>query len=179
MQNKNNSSEKRIIMAIDPGFDRLGIAILTLEGNKEVLLYSDCITTSVKETREKRLETIGTGIKNVIKKWKPKELAIETLFFNSNTTSALGVAEARGVAIYEAAVSGLEVFEYSPQAIKIAVTGYGKANKSQVGVMVKQLIKLPVKPKNRLDDEIDAVALGITHLVTRRYPHKGKLGFAK
>jgi crossover junction endodeoxyribonuclease RuvC len=179
MRSKESTPVSRIILAIDPGFDRLGIAVLTLEGNKEILLYSDCIRTNVKETRDKRLQTIGLGIKEVIKKWKPKELAIETLYFNANTSSAIGVAEARGVAVYEAAVSGLEVFEYSPQAIKVAVTGYGKANKSQIGTMVKQLIKLPFKPKSRLDDEIDAVALGITHLVTRRYPHKGMVGFAK
>ena len=152
------------ILAIDPGFDRLGVAVF--EGNS--LLHSECVVTKPKDPHGKRLLIIGEKLREIIKKWGPKELAIETLFFNQNTTSALKVAEARGVALYEAARAGMPVFEYSPQAVKIAVTGYGKADKTQVGMMVKKLAQLPSKEREMLDDELDAIALCITHLATRR-----------
>ena len=155
------------VLCVDPGFDRLGVAILEKEKGKEKVFFSDCIKTNPKDKREKRLLAIGFRIRQIIKEWQPKSLAIETLFFNQNTTSAIGVAEARGVVLYEAASAGLEVFEYSPQAIKIAVAGYGKASKEQVLLMVKRLLSLPLSSK-KLDDEIDAIALGITHLATER-----------
>jgi crossover junction endodeoxyribonuclease RuvC len=162
----------KIVLAIDPGFDRMGLAVVSTEDKKQVLLFSECIVTNPKDSHAQRLVEIGLGVRKAIKKWKPEELAIETLFFNNNASSAIGVAEARGVAMFEAASVGLEVYEYGPQEIKVAVTGYGRANKSQIETMVKQLIKLPISTKSRLDDEIDAIALGITHLVSRRYPHK-------
>lgn len=153
-----------IILAVDPGFDRAGIAVL----NKEKLLYSHCIETNRKLPHYERLHKIGGIVRKVIKKWKPQSLAIESLFFNQNTTNALKVSEARGVIIYEATRVGLEICEYSPQAIKIAVTGYGRADKIQMAMMVKKLIDLPKKSSKRLDDEVDAIALGITHLATKK-----------
>jgi len=162
------SSEKKIILAIDPGFDRIGLAVMKLERDKPKLLFSECLKTDSKKARPERLFSIGRRIKEVIKKWRPKTLAIETIFFNTNTTSAVGVAEARGIIIYEAIGAGMEIFEYGPQTIKIAVTGYGKADKIQMANMVKKLIDLPEKSSKRLDDEIDAIALGITHLATKK-----------
>jgi crossover junction endodeoxyribonuclease RuvC len=156
---------KRVI-SVDPGFDRLGVAILEQDGGKEKLLFSDCIVTSPKDTRGARLCQIGAGVRKVIKEWSPSALAVETLFFNQNITSAIGVAEARGVVIYEASSAGLPVFEYGPQAIKVAVTGYGKAGKPQVESMIKRLVKLPEGAK-KLDDEMDAIAVGITHLASQ------------
>jgi crossover junction endodeoxyribonuclease RuvC len=151
-----------VILAIDPGFDRVGVAIL----DKENLLYSCCIVTNRKLPHAERLLQIGEAVREIIKKWGPQDLAIEELFFNQNITNALKVSEARGVIIYEAARAGLEVYEYSPQEIKIAVTGYGKADKKQVETMVRKLIKMPDFKKKRLDDELDAIAVGITHLAT-------------
>ena len=156
------------VIAIDPGFDRVGVAILEQDKDKSALLFSECITTNPKETRDKRLLVIGSRLDEIIKEWRPRSLAIETLFFNTNITSAIGVAEARGVIIFQAARAGLPVYEYSPQAIKIAVTGYGKADKIQIESMVKKLITLPKSPLKRLDDEIDAIAVGITHLATQK-----------
>ena len=153
----------RTVLAIDPGFDRVGVAVL----EKDNLLFSDCIETNRKSPHQERLLTIGKAVEKIIRKWKPEALAIEKLFFNQNVTNALKVSEARGIIIYEAAKAGLEIFEYSPQAIKIAVTGYGKADKTQIASMVRKLITLP--SKKMLDDEIDAIALCITHLAT----HKG------
>ncbi len=157
-----------IILAIDPGFDRIGIAVV----KERTILFSDCIKTNRKRPHPERLLEIGEGVRSIIKKWKPRELAIESLFFNQNTTNALKVSEARGVIIYEATRAGLEVFEYSPQAIKIAVTGYGKADKPKIANMVKKLVNLPVKSAKRLDDEVDAIALGITHLATKKWKRR-------
>jgi crossover junction endodeoxyribonuclease RuvC len=154
------------ILAIDPGFDRVGVAILTGSRERPLLTHSECITTNPKSDHDKRLLTIGARIEEVIGEYNPGTLAIETLFFNKNISSAIGVAEARGVILFQAAQAGLEVAEYSPQAIKLAVTGFGQANKQQMEVMVRKLISLP--DKRRLDDELDAVAVGITHLATRK-----------
>ncbi|MDO8589900.1 MAG: crossover junction endodeoxyribonuclease RuvC [bacterium] len=152
----------KIVLGVDPGFDRIGIAVL----DKNKVLFSDCTETNRKLSHAERLLEIGTVIGSIIKKWKPECLAIESLFFNQNTTNALKVSEARGVIIYEAARARLKIYEYSPQAIKIAVTGYGKADKIQMANMVKKLVSLPKKSSKRLDDEVDAIALGITHLVS-------------
>jgi crossover junction endodeoxyribonuclease RuvC len=156
--------QNKIVLGVDPGFDRIGVAILE---NKEVL-FSDCIETKRKLPHSERLLEIGKVIKKVIKKWNPTTLAIESLFFNQNITNALKVSEARGIIIYEAVGAGLEICEYSPQAVKIAVTGYGKTDKIQMATMVKKLVGLSVKSSKRLDDEIDAIALGITHLASKR-----------
>lgn len=161
-------TRSEIVLAIDPGFDRVGMAILKAGANNAELLFSECLETNPKDKRADRLLAIGERVKSVIKKWKPKTLAIETLFFNTNTTSALGVAEARGIIIYEGARAGMKVFEYGPQTVKVAVTGYGKADKIQMDTMVKRLVKLPKRSEKRLDDEMDAIALGITHLATKK-----------
>lgn len=155
------------VMAVDPGFDRLGVAVLEKEKGKEKLLFSECIVTNPKDERGERLHQIGKRLKEIIKEWEPASLAVETLFFNQNITSAIGVAEARGVVIYEAVSAELPVFEYGPQAIKVAVTGYGKADKLQIESMVKRIVSLPPKGV-RLDDELDAIALGITHLASQK-----------
>ena len=161
---KSTLTRSKIVLGVDPGFDRIGVAIL----EKEKVLFSDCIETNRKLLHQERLLQIGEGVKKIIKKWKPRDLAIETLFFNTNITSVIGVAEARGIIIYEAVRAGLEVFEYGPQTIKIAVTGYGKADKLQIATMVKKLVELPKQSSKRLDDEIDAIAVGITHLATKK-----------
>lgn len=152
------------VLGVDPGFDRLGVAIL----DKKEVLYSHCIETDRKLLHHERLLQIGEAVRKIIKKWKPASLAIETLFFNQNITNALKVSEARGVILYEASQAGLEVHEYSPQAIKIAVTGYGKADKFQMESMVRKLVVLPKSTAKKLDDELDAIAVGITHLASQR-----------
>lgn len=156
------------VLAIDPGFDRFGIALMKMEKNRPVLLYSTCLVASVRKKKAESLLKIGQELEKIIEKWRPENLAIETLFFNSNVTSAIGVAEARGIAIYESAKAGLKIFEYSPQAVKIAVTGYGRADKRQIENMLKKLVNLPERSTKRLDDEMDAIALGITHLATQK-----------
>jgi len=151
------------ILAIDPGYDRLGIAVVEGDPSKPTLVMSDCITPE-KGAREKRLAEVSRAVTDAIKKHAPGALAIETLFFSTNVKTAIGVAEARGVVLAAAGARGLPVIECSPQAVKLAVTGHGGADKKALARMVPKLVALP--PKKRLDDELDAIALGIAALTT-------------
>ncbi|ETB64099.1 TPA: crossover junction endodeoxyribonuclease RuvC [Candidatus Nomurabacteria bacterium] len=150
------------ILSVDPGFERVGIAIINKEKNKEKeeLIYSDCFKTSAKISFHERLLLIGKEISRVIKEYKPESLAIEKLYFTTNQKTVMGVSEARGIIIYVAKENGLHTFEYTPPQIKIAVTGYGKSDKNMVMSMVPKLIKI-----NKIitsDDELDAIAIGLT-----------------
>ncbi len=155
-----------IIIGIDPGYERVGIAVLekNLGDRKETLLYSRCFKTSSKLPLPERLCFIGDEVSSVIKKWKPEKLAIEKLYFENNQKTAMGVSEARGAIIYVSASAGLDILEYTPLQIKSAVTGYGKASKADVHTMVSRLITLPKDIKQ--DDEIDAIAVAITGFAT-------------
>ncbi len=154
------------ILAIDPGYERLGIAILEKENGKERLLYSDCFKTKATIPHHQRLSLLAEEIKRVINEYQPKSLAIETLLFNSNQKTALKVAEARGAILASASSLGLEVFEYTPLQIKIAVTGYGRSDKNQMISMVKKLIAVP--DGKAQDDEYDAIACGLTCLASEK-----------
>lgn len=150
------------ILGIDPGFERLGVAILEKNKNdkKEQVVFSECFKTSSKLEFAERLRLIGEEVRKVIKEYKPEVLAIETLFLNTNQKTVMRVAEARGVVIYESSQAGLRVFEASPPQIKIATTGYGRANKEQMIKMVKILVDIE---KNKTsDDELDAIAIALT-----------------
>jgi crossover junction endodeoxyribonuclease RuvC len=151
------------ILGVDPGFERLGIAVLEKNtgDKKEQVLFSECFKTSAKLEFSERLNLIGTEIKNIIKKYQPEILSIETLFLTTNQKTVMHVAEARGVVIYEAARAGLQIFEASPPQIKIATTGYGRADKKQIIKMVKILVDIDNKEK-KLDDELDAIAIALT-----------------
>ncbi|MDQ5954367.1 MAG: crossover junction endodeoxyribonuclease RuvC [Patescibacteria group bacterium] len=149
-----------IILGIDPGYERLGIAVLEKNKGKEEVLHSECFKTSAKLKFEERLFLIGQKIEEVIKKYKPDVLAIETLFSNTNQKTVMHVSEARGVVIYEAIKKDLKIFEASPPQIKMATTGYGKADKNQVIKMVKMLVKIDNDKKS--DDELDAIAIALT-----------------
>jgi crossover junction endodeoxyribonuclease RuvC len=157
------------ILGIDPGFERLGIAILKKNkgDKKETVLFSECFKTSAQLEFSERLKLIGEEVKNVIKKYKPEVLAIETLFLTTNQKTVMHVAEARGVVIYETACAGLKIFEASPPQIKIAITGYGKANKEQVMKMVKILVEIDKNKKS--DDELDAIAIALTAFAHLRF----------
>lgn len=155
------------IISIDPGYERVGIAVVEKEeSNKEVLIYSDCFKTSKELSISERLFLIGQEIDSLIKKYKPEAMAIETLFFQTNQKTAMAVSEARGVIIYQALLNKISVFEYTPLQIKIAVTGYGKSDKKQVTSMVKNLIK--IEKKIKFDDEYDAIAVGLTHTASHK-----------
>lgn len=160
------------IISIDPGYERLGIAILDKEKNqKEKLLFSECFKTSSKLPHSERLNLIGEEIIRVIKKWKPEALATEKLFFSTNQKTAMLVSEARGVILYSATSSNIPIFEYAPTEIKIAITGYGRSEKRQMISMVGRLISVPqgvTLGKNKSDDEYDAIAVGLTHFAIQK-----------
>jgi crossover junction endodeoxyribonuclease RuvC len=153
------------ILAIDPGYDRLGIAVIEGNASQPSLLMSDCVIPK-KGSRELRLAAVSNAIHNAIEKFAPDKLAIETLFFSINKKTAIGVAEARGAILAAAGASNLHVIECSPQQVKSAVTGYGNADKRAVARMIPRLVVL--SPKKRLDDELDAIAIGITALAQTR-----------
>ncbi|MCX6752551.1 MAG: crossover junction endodeoxyribonuclease RuvC [Candidatus Nomurabacteria bacterium] len=154
------------ILGIDPGFERLGIAVLDPALRKErgekdhCVVFSECFKTSSKLGFSERLNLIGKEVHKIIKEYKPEILAIETLFLNTNQKTVMRVAEARGVVIYEASSAGLKVFEASPPQIKIATTGYGRANKEQIMKMVKILAEMDTSKTS--DDELDAIAIALT-----------------
>ena len=157
------TSSMRVI-AVDPGYDRLGVAVMEYQNGSELLIHSSCIETDRSQALPDRLHSLGQQFAALLKTYEPNTLAIETLFFNKNVTTAMGVAQARGTLLYLAKGAGCVVYEFGPQEIKTAVTGYGKSDKRAVIEMVLRLVKnAPIKA---LDDEYDAIAVAITCLAT-------------
>lgn len=162
-------NKKRIVLGIDPGFERVGLAIIEKDGfQKEKIIYSTCIITKKTDHFNERLKIIGDSLKEVIKKYKPKEVAIEKLFFTTNQKTVMGVSEVRGACLYIAISNNLIIGEYTPLQIKIAMTGYGRADKKDVLKMVEKLIEIP-KGIKKLDDEIDAIAIALTHIAHTKF----------
>lgn len=148
------------ILGIDPGFDRLGVAVVEKErGERERVLFSTCITTSAKDTFPTRLLAVTKETEHIIKKWRPDAVAMETLIVTKNQKTAMRVAETRGALTYIAALSGLPVYSYAPSEIKLSAAGHGRADKKDVERMVRLLVSFP--KEKVLDDEIDAVAVAI------------------
>lgn len=156
------SLNEQKIIAIDPGYDRCGVAIVSEISGKPTVIFSDCITSEKTDEQYLRLASIFNQLETILKKYKPSHMAIETLFFSVNKKTAIKVAEARGAIMTLAGVNSLPLIELSPQAIKIAMTGTGNATKEQIQKMVRLTVSLPKESK--LDDEIDAIALGVAGL---------------
>ena len=153
------------IIAIDPGYDRLGVAILEKKiKGQEVLLYSECFQTSPNDEFNNRVGLLGKRVREIIKEFEPEYMAIENLFFAKNTKTALKVSESRGVVIFQAIDKNIPVYEFTPNQIKVAVAGYGRATKKDVYLMTDRLINLT--KKKYIDDEIDAIATGLTFFAT-------------
>jgi crossover junction endodeoxyribonuclease RuvC len=151
-----------IVLAIDPGYERLGIAIIEkVSGKKEQLLFSICFKTPTKLNFHDRLKLIGKEIELVISKHNPSVLAIESLFFNTNQKTAMHVAEVRGGIMLIALLSNLTIYEYTPLQIKSAIAGNGRADKKQIISMLPHLIK--IEKNIKYDDEYDAIAIGLTY----------------
>ncbi|MFA5830303.1 MAG: crossover junction endodeoxyribonuclease RuvC [Candidatus Paceibacterota bacterium] len=158
------------VLGIDPGYERLGIAIVEKRENKDFLVYSECFQTMKEMPFHERLLQLGEKVGDIINAYQPTVLAIETLMFNTNQKTAMNVAEARGVILFQAIKNRLEIFEFTPLQIKIAITGYGRSDKNQITEMVKRLIKMPFaadfgaekKKKPIKDDEYDAIACALT-----------------
>ena len=149
------------ILGIDPGLAIVGWAVIeTARGISRPIAFG-AIRTPAKTLVESRLAIIESDLSEVISKYKPDEMAIEELFFNTNITTGIAVAEARGVILCTAYKMGLKISEYTPLQVKQAVVGYGLAEKKQVISMVTSILKLPSPPKP--DDTADAVAIALCH----------------
>jgi len=158
------------VLGIDPGFDRLGLAVLEGDASRPTHVWSDCILPP-KGDASVRLAVVHTAILEAIQTYTPNLVSIEGLFFSTNKKTALSVAEARGAVLAAVGAAGLPVIEFSPGQIKLSVTGYGSADKKAIAQMIPHLITLP--EKKRLDDELDAIAVAIAGL-SHRYPHTKK-----
>ena len=154
------------VLAVDPGYDRTGVAVLEKKDGKETLSFSTCIETDRKKSDNERLLQIGSELDDIIAHHKPDLLAIETLFLTKNQKTAMLVAAARGVVLYIASTHKLPVQEFSPLQVKVAITGYGKSEKKQVAYMVSRLIS--INKKVQRDDEYDAIAIALTALTNHR-----------
>jgi len=151
-----------LVLGIDPGYDRLGLAVIEQKNGQLELLYSDCFVTDKKVGFSSRLLAIGEEIERVLMTWSPQVVATEKLFFTVNQKTALMVAESRGVITYLSAKYGLPLAEYTPLEIKTTITGYGSADKKQMIEMIPRLIK--IKKSIKHDDEFDAIGAALTHL---------------
>ena len=150
-----------IILGIDPGYAIVGWGVIEYNGSKFKTLGYGSINTPAGLEPAERLLMVYRGMKEIIDKYKPDQIAVEELFFNTNTTTAILVAEARGVILLSAKLAGLTIAEYTPLQVKQAVVGYGRAEKKQVIVMVTSLLGLPAPPKP--DDTADALAIAVCH----------------
>lgn len=152
------------IIGIDPGTGILGFGIIEVVKTKPVLVDAGVIRTPVKEDDAVRLLTIYDELTDIITQTKPDMMSVEKLFFARNVTTAMTVAQARGVVLLTAMQNKLPIHEYTPMQIKQAITGYGKADKKQMQEMVRLLLDLPEVPKP--DDAADALAAALTHSQT-------------
>lgn len=146
-----------IILGIDPGIGRMGYAVIKHQNNQTQVLECGCITTKPGVLEPTRLLEIKKDLEIIIKKHKPEYLSIESLYFAANSKTAMSVGQARGVALVTAAEHKLKIMEITPLQVKIALTGYGKAHKTQVQTMLQKILKLKKIPKP--DDAADAAAI--------------------
>ena len=150
-----------VILGIDPGLAIVGWGVIEYSGSRFRTLGYGSIETPAGMATEERLSLIYDGIRKLIETYHPTEMAVEELFFNTNQTTGIRVAEARGVIIMCAHRLGVKVFEYTPLQVKQAVVGYGRAEKKQVITMVTMFLGLQKPPKP--DDTADALAIAVCH----------------
>lgn len=153
------------VLGIDPGTGILGFGVIDCQKGKNILVDAGVIRTPVKEDDAVRLQTIFEELNDIIAATKPDQMSIEKLYFSQNVTTAMTVAQARGVVILAGKLAGLEIAEYTPLQIKQAITGYGKADKKQMQEMVR--VQLGLKEVPKPDDCADALAAAITHASCR------------
>ena len=165
-----------IVLGIDPGYATIGFGLITAERAQVNMLTYGAITTPAGLPLSRRLYQIGTDMEDLIGQLKPDVISIEELFFNTNITTGISVAEGRGVILLACFHAGVPIYEYTPLQVKQAVVGYGRAEKRQVIDMVKRLLNLPAAPKP--DDAADAVAIALCHArsVTSRLLNQGGNG---
>jgi crossover junction endodeoxyribonuclease RuvC len=148
------------ILGIDPGTGIMGFGVIDT-GSRTVMVDAGVIRTKVHQPEPERLLIIFDALQEIVETNKPEAVSVEKLFFARNVTTAMSVAQARGVVLLVAQQHGLPIFEYTPMQIKQSLTGYGKADKKQMQEMVRILLKLKVVPKP--DDCADALAAALTY----------------
>ncbi len=156
-----------IVLGIDPGFGRVGYGVIDYTKNKYKVLEYGCITTPANSNFSKRLNKIESDLKEILSRYKIEAASIEDLYFNTNSKTAIKVAEARGVILNTLVNSNIDIYEYTPLQAKLAIVGYGRAEKTQVKDMVKKFLGLEQMPK--LDDTTDALAIAICHTHNLRF----------
>jgi len=172
-----NRSKPHRVLGIDPGYDRVGVAVIEKRKNesgrmKEYLIFSQCITTDRKNDLTTRIFTVGQELEKIIELFAPTHMAIENVYFQKNQKTIIGVSEAKGVCKYIGMRNELSIHEFTPLQIKVAITGQGNAEKSQVAWMIPRLITLDMDDmaqrsggtSSGLDDELDAIAVALTAL---------------
>lgn len=162
-----------LILGIDPGIAIVGYSIVECKGNNVKAIDYGCIETKSDLCFPERVKIIYDKLTEIIKEYRPDEVAIEELFFNKNVKSAMMVGQARGVEILAAVNQNLDIYEYTPLQIKQAVVGYGRADKNQVQEMVKMLLNLEEKPKP--NDVADALAVAICHGASIKFKEQFKM----
>lgn len=155
------------ILGIDPGIAIMGYGVVEFEANKVKVIENGVVTTSSRTTTPERLSILYKNLNEIIKEFKPDEFAIEELFFNQNVKTAITVGHARGIQILSAQENNLPIYEYTPLQIKQAITGYGRANKSQMQKTVTTLLNLKEIPKP--DDAADALSVALCHALSQRF----------
>jgi len=161
------------ILGIDPGYATIGFGLIEADRGQSHMLRYGAITTPAGLPLSRRLYQIAVDMEELIATLKPDVICVEELFFNTNITTGIAVAHGRGVLLYAAEKCGVPLYEYTPSQVKLAVTGYGKAEKRQVMDMTRRLLKLTAVPKP--DDAADALALALCHArsFTSRLPQVG------
>lgn len=154
------------ILAIDPGYGRLGIAILEKKLGKDIVIFSECVETASALPFPDRLAILSRHIENALREYRPVAMALERLYFSNNQKTAMQVAEVRGMLLHIASTHTLQVFEYTPNQVKVAVSGSGRSDKRQIMAMIPKLVE--IREGKLLDDEYDAIAVGLTCLATAR-----------
>ena len=154
----------RVILGLDPGTASTGFGVVSVSGNRFRAVDYGVVATPSRLPLERRLEILFTEVSRILKTHRPECTAVESLFFNTNVSTALAVGHARGVALLACSQAGCEVFEYTPQQVKMAVSGYGKATKEQVMDMVRVLLGMNEPPHP--DHAADALGVAICHANT-------------
>jgi crossover junction endodeoxyribonuclease RuvC len=151
-----------IVIGIDPGLATVGFGVIRTEKNNITPVSYGAIRTSAEKQTPQRLLEIYTEVNELFGKYEPSAVAVEKLFFNKNVTNAMSVSEARGVIVLAAEQNHIPVFEYTPNEVKQAITGSGRADKKQMQEMIKRLLNLDEIP--RPDDAADGLSIALCHI---------------
>lgn len=154
------------VMGIDPGTATTGWAVVEEKAGKIFPLAYGHISTSAKKSTARRLKETAGDIKEIVEKYKPQEAAVEDIFFFKNLKTAVKVSQSRGAMLLTLEKLKVNLFEYTPLQVKQAITGYGRAEKKQIQLMVRNILKLKTVPKP--DDTADAIAIAICHINSRK-----------